>query len=62
MFKTGLGMVIKCWDEGFVGLKKGSKAELVCPPEMAYGSKARGAVIKANSTLLFTIEIIDVYE
>jgi len=27
---------------------------------MAYGNKARGAIIKANSTLLFTVEVVEV--
>ena len=41
-FTVGNGQVIKCWDQGFVGLKKGSKADFVCPPDFAYGSRARG--------------------
>ena len=59
-FVVGKGGVIKCWDEGFVGLKKGAKAEFVCPPDMAYGSRARGKIIKANSTLLFSVEVVDI--
>lgn len=58
-FTVGQGMVIKCWDEGFVGLKKGSKAELTCPPDYAYGSRARPK-IPANSVLLFSIEVVDI--
>ena len=59
-FTVGQGQVIKCWDEGFVGLKKGAKAELVCPPDYAYGSRSMGKVIKPNSTLLFSIEVVEI--
>ena len=38
-FVVGKGQVIKCWDQGFVGLKKGSKADLFCPPDYAYGNR-----------------------
>lgn len=51
--------MIKCWDEGFVGLAKGAKANLVCPPDYAYGSRAMGP-IPANSVLLFSIEVVDI--
>ena len=59
MFAVGQQRVIKCWDQGFIGLKKGSKANLVCPPEYGYGSRSRPG-IPANSILKFSVEIIDV--
>lgn len=43
-----------------MGLKKGSKADLVCPPDYAYGNRAMGAAIPANSTLLFSIEVVEI--
>jgi FKBP-type peptidyl-prolyl cis-trans isomerase len=58
-FTLGAGQVIKCWDEGVAQLKKGSRATLTCPPEMAYGNRAMGAKIPANSTLKFDVEVID---
>ena len=58
-FKVGAGQVIKCWDEGFVGLAKGAKAKLVCPPDYAYGSRKMGK-IPPNSPLLFSIEVVDI--
>ena len=51
--------MIKCWEEGFVGLRKGQKAELVCPPDYAYGSRSRPK-IPANSTLLFSVEVVGI--
>ncbi len=58
-FTVGAGQVIKCWDEGFVGLAKGAKAELICPPDYAYGKRATGP-IPANSPLKFSIEVVDI--
>ena len=51
--------MIKCWDEGFVGLQKGSKANLMCPPDFAYGDRAMGP-IPAGATLLFSIEVVEI--
>jgi FKBP-type peptidyl-prolyl cis-trans isomerase len=51
--------VIKCWDQGFIGMKKGSKADFVCPPDYAYGNRSRPK-IPANSVLLFSVEVVDI--
>jgi FKBP-type peptidyl-prolyl cis-trans isomerase FkpA len=52
-----LRRVIKCWTEGLQRMKVGGKSRLVCPPEIAYGSRATGK-IPANSTLYFDVELI----
>jgi FKBP-type peptidyl-prolyl cis-trans isomerase FkpA len=52
--------VIKCWTEGLQKMKVGGKARLVCPPQIAYGSRAMGDVIPANSTLVFEVELLDI--
>ena len=57
-FILGKGSVIKCWDEGYAGITVGTKARLTCPPEMAYGNRAMGKTIPANSTLIFEIEVL----
>ena len=59
-FSIGQGNVIKCWDEGFVGLAVGAKADLICPPDYAYGNRAMGSTIPANSPLLFSIEVVKI--
>ena len=51
--------MIKCWDEGMMKLKKGQKAILNCPPDIAYGSRGAGGAIPPNATLKFTVEMID---
>ena len=58
-FTVGAGQVIKGWDEGLVGMKVGGQRILVIPPDMAYGEKGVGP-IPGNSTLVFSIELLDV--
>lgn len=58
-FDVGRKRVIRCWDEGLVGLKVGAKANLVCPPDYAYGDRPKGG-IPAGSTLLFAVEVVDI--
>lgn len=56
-FVIGKGQVIKGWDQGFAGMKKGEKAILRCKPDYAYGSSSQGK-IPANSTLNFEVELL----
>ncbi|WP_052444074.1 FKBP-type peptidyl-prolyl cis-trans isomerase [Flammeovirga sp. OC4] len=58
-FNVGVGEVIKGWDEGVMNLPVGSRAMLLIPAELGYGSRAIGP-IPANSTLFFDIEVIGV--
>lgn len=57
-FTLGAGQVIPGWEQGFVGMKIGGVRTIVIPPELAYGSQQAGP-IPPNSTLIFTIELID---
>lgn len=58
-FAVGTGSVIKGWDIGATLLKKGSKATLYIPSNLAYGPRGTGP-IPANAVLIFDIEILDV--
>ena len=50
--------VISGWDEGISLLKKGAKATLVIPANLAYGPSGAGGVIPPNATLIFDVELV----
>lgn len=56
-FRLGRGEVIKGWDVGVAGMKVGSKRLIICPPNMAYGSKGSQPHIPPNSSLVFEVEL-----
>ena len=58
-FPLGQGRVIKGWDEGIAMMKKGSKAVLVIPSNIAYGPNGSGS-IPPFSTLVFEVELVDI--
>ncbi|XP_070614630.1 FK506-binding protein 15 isoform X1 [Erythrolamprus reginae] len=55
--KLGSGKVIKGWEEGMMGLKKGGKRFLVVPPALAYGSQGVANRVPPDSTLAFEVEV-----
>ncbi|MDX5346646.1 MAG: FKBP-type peptidyl-prolyl cis-trans isomerase [Hymenobacteraceae bacterium] len=59
-FVLGRGQVIPGWDEAIAKLSKGAQATLVIPSTMAYGERAMGTDIPANSVLLFDVELVDI--
>lgn len=57
-FQLGMRGVIKGWDEGVALMKKGGKVTFYIPSGLAYGDKAAGPKIPANSILVFDIELL----
>lgn len=55
-----LNGVIECWTEGLQKMKVGGTAQLVCPPEMAYGEEGRPPQMPGNATLIFDVELLEI--
>lgn len=58
-FPLGARRVIRGWDEGVVGMKIGEIRELTIAPELAYGDRQVGDLIRPGSTLVFEVELAD---
>ena len=59
-FVLGRGQVIRGWDEGINYMKEGSKATLIIPSSIGYGAYGTSG-IPGYSTLVFDVEVLDVY-
>ncbi len=59
-FRLGVGQVIQGWDQGVTGMKVGGRRKLVIPPQLAYGDRGAGGVIKPGETLIFVVDLVDV--
>ena len=57
-FTLGAGMVIKGFEQGVLGMRKGGKRTIDIPPELGYGEKGGGDIIPPNSWLTFEIELV----
>ncbi|SFA82148.1 peptidylprolyl isomerase [Amycolatopsis marina] len=59
-FTLGAGHVIPGWDRGVQGMKVGGRRKLVIPPDLAYGDRGAGGVIKPGETLVFVVDLVNV--
>ena len=58
-FRLGAGRVIPGWDQGLIGMKVGGRRQLTIPPDLAYGDRGAGGVIKPGETLIFVCDLVD---
>jgi len=59
-FRTPLGGVVKCWQEGVATMKVGGKSRLLCPSDTAYGDGGAPPAIKGGAALVFEVELIEI--
>jgi peptidylprolyl isomerase len=59
-FRLGIGQVIQGWDTGVQGMKVGGRRQLVIPPQLGYGDRGAGGVIKPGETLIFVCDLVEV--
>jgi FKBP-type peptidyl-prolyl cis-trans isomerase len=54
-----LNRVVPCWTEALQKMKKGEKAQVVCPSSVAYGDRGAPPNIPPGATLSFEVELLD---
>jgi FKBP-type peptidyl-prolyl cis-trans isomerase len=59
-FKVGAGQVIKGFDMGVTGMKKGGRRTITIPPDLGYGGRGAGSAVPPNATLIFDIEVVEI--
>jgi FKBP-type peptidyl-prolyl cis-trans isomerase len=59
-FQLGVGMVIKGWDEGVLGMKVGGERDLKIPFALAYGDAGIPPTIPPKSDLNFNVKLISI--
>ncbi len=59
-FTLGAGEVIKGWDQGIPGMKKGGRRKLFVPSKLGYGKRGASPEITPNADLHFTVKLKEI--
>lgn len=59
-FQVGNNQVIKGWEEAIQKMKKGEKARLIIPSNLAYGARQMNENIKPYSPMVFELELVEI--
>src|SRR5215467_780165 len=57
-----LSGVVPCWTEALQKMKKGEKAQVVCPSSLAYDDRGSPPDIPPGATLSFEVELLDFHK
>jgi FKBP-type peptidyl-prolyl cis-trans isomerase FkpA len=57
-----LNGVVPCWTEALQTMKKGGKAQIVCPSAVAYGDTGAPPTIPPGASLSFEVELLDFHK
>jgi len=60
LFNVGNGEVIQCWDKVVSRMSIGEKIKVLCPSQLAYGSRGAGRAIPPNTDIGFEIELLGI--
>merc|ERR1719373_1218912 len=61
-FRLGKGKVIRGWDEGLKGMRKGEKRALFVPARLGYGDKGFPPSIPRNADLEFNVQLLSILD